>query len=115
MATITASDVSGSGASLVTETTLTASDTFTYNRDKEPVLTIRNATASPVTVNIDGDGATAKVVGGIGSIDLTGGFSTPAIAAGAVYAIRLNTISEYLSGTIAVTGGSGAIATLMEY
>ena len=115
MATITATDVSGSGAIQVTETTLTASDTFTYDRSKEPVLTIRNDTASPITVNIDGDGATTKVVGGIGSVDLTGGYDTPAIAAGDVYAIRLNTIFEYLSGTIAVTGGSGAEATLMEF
>lgn len=115
MATIAATDVSGAGAVSITETTLTASDTFTYDRARNPILTIRNDTAGAITVNIDGDGATSKVVGGIGSVDLSSGYNTPSIAIGAVYAVRLNTIFEYLSGTIAVTGGAGAEATLMEF
>ena len=41
--------------------------------------------------------------------------SKGAIANGAVVAIQLNTIFEYLRGTIAVTGGTGIKATLLEY
>ena len=51
---------------------------------------------------------------GIGVIDLSTGFVTTAISAGACVAIPLNSISQYLAGTIAVTGGTGIKATLLE-
>lgn len=116
MATITATSMAGQGDRAVTWTTLTASDTFTYNSGRSPVLILRNATGGPLTVNIDGDGATTKAVAGLGAdVDVSGGFDTSAIADGTTRAIPLTTISAYLSGTIAVTGGTGITAALLEF
>lgn len=115
MATLTATDMRGVGAVAVTENTLTASDTFTYRRNRDPLLVLINGTAGALTVTIDGNGGTSVAKPGVGSIDVSGGFSTPEIAVGEEYAIRLNSIYEYLQGTIAVTGGTGITAYLMEF
>lgn len=115
MATIAATDMTGSGARQVTVTTLTASDTFTYNAGKNPTLVLNNVTAGALTVNIDGDGAGTISVQGADTFDISGGYDTPSIAAGETYAIPLRTIAKYLAGTIAVTGGSGIEAQLLEY
>lgn len=115
MATITATDMTGSGDRAVTVTTLTASDTFTFNANRDPVLVLDNVTAGSLTVNIDGDGATTVPVSGAGSFDISAGYSTSAIAPGAKVAIPLSTIAKYLAGTIAVTGGSGIEAALLEF
>lgn len=112
---IIASSKIGANPSTVTQTTLTASDTFTYVPNGRQVLILNNGTAGALTVNIDGDGASTVNVGGVGSIDISGGYSTGAIAAGAIRAIQIDGIKEYLVGTIAVTGGSGITATLLTY
>ena len=106
--------MSGPAARVVTRTTLGSSDTFTFTSTKSPILILDNVTAGALTVTIDGDGATTRVVEGIGTINLSAGYSTGSIAAGACVAIPLNSISSYLAGTIAVTGGSGIKATLLE-
>lgn len=115
MATIVATSMQGTGARTVTRTTLTASDTFTYNADRNPVLELDNVTAGPLTVIIDGAGSSTVPVAGVGPVDVSGGYSTGAIAAGAKVAIPLNSISAYLRGVIAVTGGSGISASLLEF
>ena len=115
MATITATTLAGSAARTVTRTTLGSSDTFTFNASKNPILVLDNVTAGALTVVIDGASATTQTVAGIGVIDLSAGYSTGSIAAGACVAIPLTTISSYLTGVIAVTGGSGMKATLFEY
>ena len=51
---------------------------------------------------------------GIGTINLTPGYPTGPIAAGACVAIPLNSVSSFLAGVIAVTGGTGIKATLLE-
>lgn len=114
MATIT-STVIAAGANTVTETTLTASDTFTYVPNGRQVLILNNGTAGALTVNIDGDGASTVNVGGVGAVDISSGFSTGAIAAGEIVAIPLDSIKAYLAGTIAVTGGTGITATLLTF
>ncbi|MFW1676451.1 hypothetical protein ACFVYJ_01535 [Pontibacter sp. JAM-7] len=114
MATITATDMS-SGQATVTKTTLGASDTFTYDSTKRPVLILDNVTGGALTVTIDGDGASTVSVSGVGAVDISGGYSTGSIAAGAQVVIPLKDISAYLSGTIAVTGGTGIEAALLEY
>ena len=114
MATITKSSISGSGDLTVSETTLGASDTFVYVRGKTKFLYLNNETAGALTVNIDGDGATTQFASGVGSVDLTGGFTTVALAAGDVRIIPLDTIASYLAGTIAVTGGTGIVASILE-
>lgn len=117
MATITATNMQGGGAKVVTETTLTGTaDTFTYNPGKEPVLIFRNDTAGALSPIIDGDGASTVAVRGVGSVDISAGFDgIGSMAAGAVASVELNTISQYLSGTIAITGGTGLVAQLLEF
>lgn len=115
MPAITATDVYATGVVTVTETTLNGStDTLTYNTGRRAVLVLRNATAGALTPVIDGDGATTVHVPGVGSVDLSGGYSVGSIAAGAVKSIYLDSISEYLAGDISITGGTGIIATLLE-
>lgn len=114
MATIAKTSVAVNGDTAMAETTLGASDTFAFVRGKTKYLILRNPTAGALTVNIDGAGATSQPVAGVGSIDLTAGFSTAAIGAGAVKVIPLDSISSYLAGVIAVTGGVGIIASILE-
>lgn len=116
MGTIAATSMTGSGDRELTWTTLTSSDTFTYNSARNPVLILRNDTGGALTVNIDGAGATTLSVAGLGNaVDVSGGFDTAEIANGETYAIPLDTISVYLAGTIAVTGGTNIEAALLEF
>ena len=114
MATIAGTAMTGLGSRAVTETTLTASDTFTYEAGTGQILIIRNDTGGAITVTIDGDGGSTVAVPGIGDVDVSSGYSTGSIADGNLVAIPLDTIKRYLTGTIAVTGGSGAEAVLLN-
>ena len=116
MATIVATDIKGGGVKTITETTLTGTlDTFTYKSGVNQTLIFRNATAGALTPVIDGSGASSVSVNGIGSIDVSAGYAIGSIAAGAVKSINTESIFEYLKGTIAITGGVGLVATLLEY
>lgn len=115
MATIVATSMQGAGKRAVTVTTMTASDTFTYNPGQGQILILRNGTAGALTPIIDGAGATTIPVQGIGSVDVSTGYSVGAIAAGAQVAIPLDTIRAYLVGVIAITGGTGLSASLLEF
>lgn len=115
MATITPTDMTGLGARAVTITTLGASDTFVFTRAKAPILILNNVTGGGLTPKIDGDGGTVVPVDGIGDVDVSAGLTLASIGAGDSVAIPLNTISGYLSGTIAVTGGTGIEAQLLEF
>lgn len=110
MSVIAQTSLSGSGSRAATETTLTETNSMAYVVGG--TLILRNATGAGVTANIDGDGGTTVPVAGVGSIDVTGGYSTGVIAAGAAVAIPLDTIAAYLKGTIAVTG-TGLVATYL--
>lgn len=114
MATIASTTMTG-GRVTVTETTLTASDTFTYVPNGRQILVLRNGTGGALTVTIDGAGASTVPVPGVGSLDISGGFSTGSIAAGATAVIQLDSIKAYLAGTIAVTGGTGISASLLTF
>jgi len=116
MATIVATDIKGGGVKTITETTLTGTlDTFTYKSGVNQTLVFRNATVGALTPVIDGAGSTTVSVNGIGSIDVSAGYSIGSIAAGAVKSINTESIFEYLKGTIAITGGVGLVCTLLEY
>ena len=116
MPAITATSMTGSLVRTITETTLNGStDSFVYNSDRRAVLTLRNATGGALTPVIDGNGGTTVPVAGVGNVDVTGGYSAGSVGAGAVVAIPLDTIKEFLRGTIAVTGGTGLVATLYEF
>jgi len=115
MATIVATNIKAQGVAAVTETTLTGTaDTFTYGSGKNQTLILRNATAGALTPVIDGASSTTIAVAGVGSIDVSAGFAVGSIAAGAVKSIQTESISAYLQGTIAITGGTGLVATLLE-
>ena len=115
MANIVSTTLQGAGSRVVTRTTLTASDTFTFNQNKDAVLILDNVTAGALTVTIDGAGGTTVPVAGIGDVSVASGFSTGSIGAGVCVAIPLDSIFQYLQGVIAVTGGTGIKATLVEY
>lgn len=113
MAVITATSLTGSGSRAATVTTLGASDTFTYAAGQ--ILVINNVTAGAITPNLVGDAATAQACPGVGSIDVSGGYTTDSIAIGESAAIPLKSISAYLTGTeVTVTGGDGAEVYLLS-
>lgn len=114
MGTIVTANLNAVAPVTIPATTLTASDTFTYSPGKLQTLFLTNTTASPVTVTIDGDGATTFAPGGIGkAIDLTAGLAIIVPANGLV-AVQLRNIQHYLAGVIAVTGGVGVEAWITE-
>lgn len=115
MATITATNGKAVGAVTITETTLTASDTFTYKSGINQTLILRNDTAGALTPVIDGDGASTVSIAGAGSFDISGGYSVGSIGVGVAVTIKTDTIASYLRGTIAITGGTGLTAQLIEY
>lgn len=115
MPAITATSMTGSGVRTITETTLNGTDSFVYNSDKRAVLRFRNPTAGALTPVIDGNGGTTVPVAGIGNVDVSAGYSAGSIAAGACVAIPLDSIKEFLRGTIAITGGTGLVAALYEF
>lgn len=113
MATIAKTSIGGTGARPATETTMTASDTFAYAPNSGMVLILRNPTAGALSPVIDGDGGASVPVRGVGSVDVSAGYAVGSIAAGAAVAIPLDSISAYLQGTIAITGGTGLVAVLL--
>ncbi len=116
MATITATDMTGSGARAVAEITLDGvSDTFTYTQRKDAVLILRNPTAGAISPVIDGDGASSVPVAGVGNVDISSGYAVGSIAAGNVAAVPLDSIAQYLAGTITITGATGLVASLLEF
>lgn len=115
MATLAATSMTGSGTRAVTTLTLGASDTFVFNADKSPVLILDNVTAGALTVTIDGADGTTVPVAGIGDVSVASGYSTGSIGAGVIHAIPLKSIASYLQGTIAMTGGTGIKARLLEF
>lgn len=111
MATIALTTKPVSGQATLTETTLDGSaDTFSYTSGKSRVLILRNPTGAPISPVIDGDGGTTVATSSLGTVSVTSGYAVGAIAASAVVIINLDSISEYLKGTIAITSGSGLVA-----
>lgn len=114
MGLIATNNLSAVAPVTITRTTLTASDTLSYNAAAKQTLFLENDTASPVTVTVDGDGATTFAPGGIGkSIDLSAGLAIIVPANGLV-AVELRNIQRYLVGAVAVTGGVGVVAWITE-
>lgn len=113
MATIATMSLQGVREKEQTPTTLGASDTFTYVPGS--YLYIANVTAGTIQPTIDGDGApSALEVPGAGTKDLSAGYQwATTVAIGDHTVIPLDTIKEYLAGTIAVTGGDGAEAIIL--
>lgn len=113
MATLASTNVNVSGAFTPTKLSLGASDTFTYVANANSTLVFYNTTGAPVVITIDGSGATTVSVPNTGTtVDISAGVAIT-VPANAFKAVRLDTISSYLAGTIAMTGGTGVDACLL--
>ncbi len=116
MPAIVATSMLGPGSRVITETTLNGTDSFTFNPTKYPVMILKNTTAGPLTATFVGSTATTVSFDGVPSVSVAAGYATTAIAATTgVVAVPLNSIKEYLRGTLTITGGTGLTATLLEY
>ncbi len=112
MAAIAATSAKQNGDFLVTTTTLGASDTLTYLDGTKQLLVLANPTGGNITVTIDGDGGTTITPPGFGGTVSVSSGKSITVNAGTTKAVRLDTISAFLQGTVAVTGGSGLVASL---
>lgn len=113
MAAIPSTSTAQQGDFVVSKITLGASDTLTYSANTGQYLVLDNPTASPIVVTIDGASATNIPIVGTGTtFDVSAGKAVT-VAAGVTKAIKLDTISAYLSGAIAVTGGTGLVAYII--
>lgn len=100
MAVITNSVVDGT----VTVTELTGTDTLTT---KQGALYVFNQSVAPVTINIDGEGTIVNTRT-VGTVDVSGGFDVT-VAVGELYRQPLSDIAGYLTGAVAVTGGTADV------
>ena len=96
------------------ETTLTASDTITFNPAKVQILLVTNTTAGALTLTIDGDGGSTVNVAGIGAINVAAGKNIVVPATTGSKLITLSTISAYLQGVVTLSGAAGAKVRLIE-
>ena len=116
MPAITATSMLGAGSRVITETTLNGTDSFAFNTTKNPVMILKNTTGAPITATFVGSTATTVSFDGVPSVSVAAGYATTAIAATTgVVAVPLNSIKEYLRGTLTITGGTGLTATLLEW
>ena len=116
MATITATNVTASGAGVtVTSTTLDGTDDLVYTgKTKKQLLVLNNDTGGDLNVLLVGDAAAAFTVQGYGEVDPSAGVTIPVVDATTVSVI-LSGVDKYLTdadGSIAVTGGTGIVAEL---
>lgn len=108
MALITPIKPLNAETTIVTKTDLdTDPHTFVFNPSRQ-VLYIENGEAGSLTINLLGDGVTAFICPGVGSINVSAGKDT-IVADGVTTAIHTQRISGYLgangnSVTLAVTG-----------
>jgi hypothetical protein len=105
------------GSTVITPVTLGASNTLTFNASRKQVLFVRNASASSVTLTLDGADApaTVKVPGTGATFNSATGATIPA-AAGATVAIPLANYRAYLVGavTLDVSAPTDVTAWLIE-
>ena len=113
MAAIASINAAQVGAFAAAITTLTASDTITFNPGKKQLLVLRNTTGGSLTLNIDGAAGTTVQAPGVGSVSVASGLNIP-VAAGASVAVVLSTVSAYLQGVVTLTGASGLTAQLFD-
>lgn len=110
MAAVTDTSLSALGRITPTPILLaTSGDTLTYTSGSNQMLVLFNTDVAPINVTIDGSGGTTVVVPNAGA-------TTASVASGVVYAVgagayavvRLDTISAYCQGTVAISAATGA-------
>lgn len=97
------------GEFLVTRTLTTGADTLEYKQSVKQVLYIHNESASPAAIVVDGDTVTTVNLPGQGALTNNAAGYTINVAAGAVRAVELSKIRNYLKGVVNVTGGGADI------
>ncbi len=117
MPALNSTSIRAGGVVSTTENTLTASDTFTWNAQiPGAILILRNGTAGALSPVITGSLAgTAIPVNGFGTVSAAAGIAVGSIPAGQSRVIPLDSRREFLQGVITVTGGTGIVATLLQY
>ena len=113
MAVLTKTTTQGVGARTATVTVASASDTFAFSKGTSQILILNNITAGALTPNLVGSAATDVGVPGYGTLDVSGGYTTPSVAAGAQVVIPLDSISSFLTGEVTVTGADGMEVVLL--
>lgn len=113
MAVITQTSAQQHGPFTITETTLTASDTFVRDSRFTQFLVLRNPTGGSLTLTIDGAGGGNVNAPGLGVVNVGAG-TTIAVAAGQTRWVNLATIEQFLQGVITCTGASGLVAALVN-
>lgn len=116
MGVIAATAMSGLGVRVLTETTLTASDTLAYDPGiTGSILVLRNPTGGALSPTITGSQAPSVIpVAGYGNVSAAGGLAVGSIAAGAARVVPLDSIKQYLLGTVTITGGTGLVASFLQ-
>lgn len=115
MAVIAATSMTGFGVRAAVESTLTASDTLAYDPGVPgSVLTLRNPTAGALSPTITGSLANVAIpVAGYGTVSAAS-LALGSIAVGAARVIPLDSVAQYLAGTVTITGGTGIVATFLK-
>lgn len=115
MAVITSTTVSNQAKeTTITETAMTASDTFTFTAGTGQRLKLRNPSAGILTVVLVGSAPTTVTIPNTGATFSTATGKSISVPIGGLVAIDLDKVSAYLagSGTVTATGGTGGFAHL---
>lgn len=113
MAAIASINAQVAGSFTAALTTLTASDTITFDPRKRQLLVLRNPTGGSLTLNIDGDGGTTVTFPGLPNVSVASGFSI-VVPASESRAVVLSTIAAYCQGVVTLTGASGLVVQLFD-
>jgi len=111
MALIAANTARGKSAEFeVLKTALTGTDTLAYNPSLVQVLYLQNTDVTPQVVTIDGDAVTTVSLPGQGKpINNAAGYAI-SVPAGAILAVTLASIRNFLAGVVNVTGGDALMS-----
>ena len=114
MTAIAQTNIKAGGRVNIEPTTLTASDTFTYQSGANQYLVIENTTASAVTPSVVGSAASSALfVPTYGTIDISGAYELGAIPAGEFQITPLDSIRLRLAGVATLTGCAGCKAMII--
>lgn len=113
MAAITSINAQQLGSFAAAITTLSASDTITFDPTKKQLLVLRNTTAGSLTVTIDGADGTTVSFPGAPNISVAAGYPI-VVGIGLSVAVVLSTVSAYCQGVVSLTGASGLTAQLFD-
>lgn len=97
------------GDFVLVRTELTGTDSLVYNPAAVQTLFIRNDSAAPAAIVIDGSEVTTATLPGQGRpIDNSAGFPMT-VEPGVTRGVTLSSIRNFLTGNVAVTGGGADV------